>query len=147
MSEMTQFSNPPAPMGTGRLNSSWKRILSHFHSQAVAKLSPLVSNASGRIVDKVDGVAASILRREVELLNKHPNEAMLLSQTTVLKMDAARAYERTAAADAKSVIVSLSNYRSKELSQKTAGSNSKCNIKKKPLCTLLEKSTLIPKMP
>ena len=107
--EITRFTNPPAPqMGTGRLNPTWKRIL-HFHSQAVAKLSPLVSNASGRIFDKVDGAAASILRREVELLNEHPNVAMLLSQTTVLKMAAARAYERTAAADAKSVIVSLSN--------------------------------------
>jgi hypothetical protein len=68
-----------------------------------------VSKASGRIFDKVDGVAASILRREVELLNDHPNVAMLLSQTTVLKMAAARAYERTAGADAKSVIVGLSN--------------------------------------
>jgi hypothetical protein len=68
-----------------------------------------LSNASGRIFDKVDNVAASILRREVELLNEHPNVAMLLSQTTVLKMAAARAYERTAAADAKNVIVSLSN--------------------------------------
>ena len=107
MLEITRF-NPPAPMGTGRLNSTWK-ILFHFHKQAVAKLSPLVSNASGRIFDKVDGAAASILRREVELLNEHPNVAMLLSQTTVLKMAAARAYERTAGADAKSVIVSLSN--------------------------------------
>jgi len=79
------------------------------YSQAVAKLSPLVSNASGRIFDKVDSIAASILRREVELLNEHPNVAMLLSQSTVLKMAAARAYERTAAADAKSVIVNLGN--------------------------------------
>lgn len=109
MMELTQSTNPPAPMGTGRLNSTWKGILFRIHSQVVAKLSPLVSNASGRIFDKVDGVAASILRREVELLNEHPNVAMLLSQTTVLKMAAARAYERTAAADAKSVIVSLSN--------------------------------------
>jgi hypothetical protein len=86
MLEITRFTNPPAPqMGTGRLNPTWKRIL-HFHSQAVAKLSPLVSNASGKIFDKVDSVAASILRREVELLNEHPNVAMLLSQTTVLKM-------------------------------------------------------------
>jgi hypothetical protein len=107
--EITRFTNTPAPMGTGRLNLTLKRILFPFHSQAVAKLSPLVSNASGRIFDKVDGLAASILRREVELLNEHPNVAMLLSQTTVLKMAAARAYERTAAADAKSVIVSLSN--------------------------------------
>jgi hypothetical protein len=107
MSEITRFTDTPAhQIGTGRLNSTWKRIF-HFHSQAVAKLSPLVSNASGRIFDKVDGVAASILRREVELLNEHPNVAMLLSQTTVLKMAAARAYERTAAADAKSVSVSL----------------------------------------
>jgi len=109
MSEITQFINPPASKGIGRLNSKWKRILFHFHRQAVAKLSPLVSDASGRIFDKVDRVAASILRREVELLNEHPNVAMLLSQTTVLKMAAARAYERTAAADAQSVIVSLSN--------------------------------------
>ena len=109
MSEITQSTQPPAPMGTGRLNSTWKRILFSFHSQAVAKLSPLVSNASGRIFDKVDSVAASILRREVELLNEHPNVAMLLSQSTVLKMAAARAYERTASADAKSVIVSVSN--------------------------------------
>ena len=83
--------------------------VSKGYSQAVAKLSPLVSNASGRIFDKVDRVAASILRREVELLNEHPNVAMLLSQSTVLKMAAARAYERTAVADAKSVIVNLSN--------------------------------------
>jgi hypothetical protein len=68
-----------------------------------------VSEASGRIFDKVDRAAASILRREVELLNEHPNVAMLLSQSTVLKMAAARAYERTAGADAKRVIVSLSN--------------------------------------
>ena len=108
MLEITRFTYPPAPIETGRLNSSWKRIL-HFHRQAVAKLSPLVSNAAGRIFDKVDSVAASILRREVELLNEHPNVAMLLSQTTVLKMAAARAYERTVAADAKSVIVNLSN--------------------------------------
>ena len=108
MMELTQSTYPPAPkMGTGRLNFKW--ILFSFHSQAVAKLSPLVSDASGRIFDKVDRAAASILRREVELLNEHPNVAMLLSQTTVLKMAAARAYERTAAADAKSVIVSLSN--------------------------------------
>lgn len=107
---MMEITNPPAPqMGAGPLKSTWKGILVRFHSQAVAKLSPLVSNASGSIFDKVDGVAASILRREVELLNEHPNVAMLLSQTTVLKMAAARAYERTAAADAKSVIVSLSN--------------------------------------
>jgi len=107
MLEIARFTNPPAPqMGTGRLNPTWKRIL-HFHRQAVAKLSPLVSNAAGRIFDKVDGAAASILRREVQLLNEHPNVAMLLSQTTVLKMAAARAYERTAAADAKSVSVSL----------------------------------------
>jgi hypothetical protein len=93
MLEITRF-NPPAPqMGTGRLNPTWKSVLFHFHRQAVAKLSPLVSNVSGRIFDKVDGVAASILRREVELLNEHPNVAMLLSQST----------------DAKSVIVSLSN--------------------------------------
>jgi hypothetical protein len=108
MSEITRFTDTPAPIGTGRLNSTCKRIF-HFHKQAVAKLSPLVSKASGRIFDKVDGVAASILRREVELLNDHPNVAMLLSQTTVLKMAAARAYERTAGADAKSVIVGLSN--------------------------------------
>ena len=107
MLEITRFINPPVPTGTGRLNSNWKRTLLHFHRQAVAKLSPLVSNAAGRIFDKVDSVAASILRREVELLNEHPNVAMLLSQSTVLKMAAARAYERTAAADAKSVSVSL----------------------------------------
>jgi len=109
MLEITRFINPPIPTGTGRINSKWKRVLFHFHRQAVAKLSPLVSDASGRIFDKVDRAAASILRREVELLNEHPNVAMLLSQTTVLKMAAARAYERTAGADAKSVIVSLSN--------------------------------------
>jgi hypothetical protein len=108
MLEITQFTNPPAPIGTGRLNSTWKRIF-HFHSQAMAKLSPLVSKASGRIFDRVDSVAASILRREVELLNEHPNVAMLLSQATVLKMAAARAYERTAATDARSTIVSLSS--------------------------------------
>ena len=109
MLEITRFINPPVPTGTGRLNSNWKRTLLHFHRQAVAKLSPIVSEASGRIFDKVDGAAASILRREVQLLNEHPNVAMLLSQTTVLKMAAARAYERTAGADAKRVIVSLSN--------------------------------------
>jgi len=109
MLDITQSTQPPTSREAGCLNSTWKRILFFFHSQAVAKLSPLVSNASGRIFDKVDSVAASILRREVELLNEHPNVAMLLSQTTVLKMAAARAYERTAAADAKNVIVSLSN--------------------------------------
>lgn len=76
-------------------------------SEAVAKLSPLVSSGCGRIFDKVDSFAASILRREVELLDEHPNVAMLLSQGTVLKMAAAKAYERTAAGVAKSVIVNL----------------------------------------
>ena len=109
MLDVTQSTQPPTSREAGRLNSTWKRILFSFHCQAVAKLSPLVSNASGRVFDKVDRVASSILRREVELLNEHPNVAMLLSQTTVLKMAAAKAYERTAAADAKSVIVSLSN--------------------------------------
>jgi hypothetical protein len=109
MMEITQHANTPTSTEAGLLGSKWKSILFHFHRQAVAKLSPLVSNAAGRIFDKVDGAAASILRREVQLLNEHPNVAMLLSQTTVLKMAAARAYERTAAADARSVIVSLSN--------------------------------------
>jgi hypothetical protein len=77
------------------------------YSQAVAKLSPLLSNVCGRIFDKVDSVAASILRREVELLNEHPNVAMLLSQGTVLKMAAAKAYERTAVDVARNVIVNL----------------------------------------
>ena len=65
MLEITRFINPPVPTGTGRLNSNWKRTLLHFHRQAVAKLSPIVSEASGRIFDKVDRAAASILRREV----------------------------------------------------------------------------------
>jgi hypothetical protein len=109
MFELTQSTQPSASTGTGRPNSNWKRILFHFHRQAVAKLSPILSDASGKIFDKVDRAAASILRREVELLNDHPSVAMLLSQSTVLKMAAARAYERTAGADAKSGIVSLSN--------------------------------------
>jgi hypothetical protein len=109
MLELTQFTQLSVSTTTGRLNSNWKRTFIHFHRQVVAKLSPIVSDASGRIFDKVDRAAASILRREVELLNEHPNVAMLLSQTTVLKMAAARAYERTAGADAKSVIVSLSS--------------------------------------
>ena len=32
-SEITPFSNPPAPIGTWRLNSKWKRILFFFHKR------------------------------------------------------------------------------------------------------------------
>ena len=48
MSEITQFSNPPAPIGTGRLNSKWKRILFFFHKRVfLSELEGILTAAAG----------------------------------------------------------------------------------------------------
>jgi len=48
MSEITQFSNPPAPIGTGRLNSKWKKILFLFHKRVfLSRLEGILSAAAG----------------------------------------------------------------------------------------------------
>jgi hypothetical protein len=46
MSEMTQY--PPAPIGTGRLNSKWKRIVFFFHKRVfLSRLEGILSAAAG----------------------------------------------------------------------------------------------------
>ncbi len=48
MSEITPFSNPPAPIGTGRLNSKWKRILFFFHKRVfLSRLEGILTAAAG----------------------------------------------------------------------------------------------------
>jgi hypothetical protein len=48
MSEMTQFSNPPAPTGAGRLNSNWKRILFFFHKRVfLSRIESILNAAAG----------------------------------------------------------------------------------------------------
>ena len=49
MQEMTQFSNPPAPMGTGRLNSKWQRILFlvYYKRAFLAKVESILNAAAG----------------------------------------------------------------------------------------------------
>ena len=51
----------------------------------VAKVAPLASITAERVFSKVDRLAHDALQKEVELLNKYPNVAMLLSQGTVMK--------------------------------------------------------------
>ena len=48
MLQLTQSTNTPAASGTGRLNSSWKRILFFFHKRAFeSKLEGLLTAAAG----------------------------------------------------------------------------------------------------
>jgi hypothetical protein len=70
----------------------------------VAKVAPVASSTAERVFSKVDRLAHDALQKEVELLNKYPNVAMLLSQGTVMKMAAAKGFERSARADAQTVI-------------------------------------------
>jgi len=49
MSEITQFTNTPASMGAGRLNSKWKRILFRFYYKRafLSKVEGILSAAAG----------------------------------------------------------------------------------------------------
>ena len=48
MSEITQFTNPPALIGTGRLNSKWKRIVFVFHKRVfLSRLEGILNAAAG----------------------------------------------------------------------------------------------------
>jgi hypothetical protein len=45
---MSQFSNPPALMGAGRLNSKWKRILFFFHKRVfLSRIESILNAAAG----------------------------------------------------------------------------------------------------
>ena len=48
MSEITQFSNPPAPIGTGRLNSTWRKFVFFLQKRAfLSKVEGILSAAAG----------------------------------------------------------------------------------------------------
>jgi hypothetical protein len=48
MSEITQFTNPPVSLETGRLNSKWKRILFFFHKRVfLSRLEGILNAAAG----------------------------------------------------------------------------------------------------
>lgn len=49
MSEIAPFSNPPAPIGTGRLNSKWRKILFLVYYKRVftARLEGILNAAAG----------------------------------------------------------------------------------------------------
>lgn len=48
MSEITRFTNPPALIGTGRLNSKWKRILFFFHKRVfLSRIESILNAAAG----------------------------------------------------------------------------------------------------